>query len=416
MDLDLHLDAWREREDTLLRTPGSLPEGAVQLDLADGLELAEGLLVALALNPSLRLERARVGVAADAEQHAGTWLDPELALGALRIQENVPERWVIAPELTFTIPLGGTRHAAQEVARAEHAVARDRVAEVQWHLWRDVRLAWARWSALEEREAVITDLLAVLEDLAQRTQELAQVGELSTSEASLFSIEHHTRLQELRELGAHQARAETELRGLLGLRPQAQLRWVPVDLRVVANLEGSAPEESHPTVRRLLSEYQRAEQQLEAEIRGQWPDLTLGPAYEFDAGSDRLGLIAGLALPLWNRNVAGIARARAQREVARVGLLTGFETLRSAWSGADAELAVWVSARESLETELQPRVDEQVLAARRLVELGEGSSLVWLESLRALIDVRLRAIELDLAIAVGRIERAALAGPQRSER
>ena len=63
---------------------------AGELDLTDGIELDEGRVVALVLNPRLRLARRRVEEEVAGRANAGLWVDPQLSLSVLRITQSVP--------------------------------------------------------------------------------------------------------------------------------------------------------------------------------------------------------------------------------------------------------------------------------------------------------------------------------------
>ena len=51
------------------------------------------------------------------------------------------------------------------------------------------------------------------------------------------------------------------------------------------------------------------ELELDREIRRQYPELSLGPAYTREDGYNRIGVTGSLTLPFWNRNRVGIATA-----------------------------------------------------------------------------------------------------------
>ena len=54
--------------------------------------------------------------------------------------------------------------------------------------------------------------------------------------------------------------------------------------------------EQHPALIALHDEYAVSEATLLREIRKQYPDLTIGPAYESEQGDSRIGLVAGIEL------------------------------------------------------------------------------------------------------------------------
>ncbi|HUY04913.1 MAG TPA: TolC family protein, partial [Rhodocyclaceae bacterium] len=65
-----------------------------------------------------------------------------------------------------------------------------------------------------------------------------------------------------------------------------------------------------------LARYAASQSALQLEIARQYPDLRIGPGYQWDQGAEKWSLGIGLTLPLFNRNQGQIARAKAQRELA----------------------------------------------------------------------------------------------------
>lgn len=70
-------------------------------------------------------------------------------------------------------------------------------------------------------------------------------------------------------------------------------------------------------IRAALAEYAVAQATLQLEIAKQYPDIHLGTGYEYDQGDNKWKLLSlNLELPVFNRNQAPIAEARAKREEA----------------------------------------------------------------------------------------------------
>ena len=172
--------------------------------------------------------------------------------------------------------------------------------------------------------------------------------------------------------------------------------------------------ETSPTLIRLQSEYAVAELTLLREIRKQYPDIQLGPQLEREDGQSKIGIIGAIPIPILNSNKGGIATARAERELARAAFETGIERTEGRLATLRTRLAGTRASRAAIESNVVPLVDRQLGDARRLVELGEGGSLVLLESLtRAhqakldLIDARLdeRTTENEIRHLLGPLER-----------
>lgn len=418
LDLSAHRGAW------LARTPGDEPvrvfaeelaqsgEASV-FDLSDGLSLAEGEVVSLVFNPDLRLARLRAGITAATAEHAGLWDDPELGLDFLSLTGNASNPLLVTPGLLFTIPISGRLEA--EKARANAAVAAEltRVAEQEWQTRIEVRRAWLRWSAAKLKAEQTERLLASIDSLVGSIARLAEAGEIVRTEAALFTIERASQRQALLRFRGEAAEAEQKLRALLGLSPDAPLELAPTVVVGVDSdeLTRDAAAQRSLTLARLREEYEVAEQTLRREVREQYPDLTIGPLAEFDRGDTLLGFSLSLPVPILNANKQGIAEARAERELARAAFETAYERLVGSLAASRARLDTLREQREVIETDIAPLVDQQLADAQNLLQLGEGGSLVLLESLTRVGQTRMSLIDARLGESLALAQLAELVGP-----
>jgi cobalt-zinc-cadmium efflux system outer membrane protein len=418
LDLTTHRDGW------LARTPGDEPVRAFAerlaesgepsiFDLSDGLTLAEGEIVALVFNPDLRLARLRAGIAAATAEHAGLWDDPQFGLDFLSLTENASNPLVVAPGLSFTIPISGRLEAGKARADASLAAELTRVAEQEWQTRVEVRRAWLCWSAARLKAEQTERLLASIDSLVASTAKLAEAGEIMRTEAALFTIEQATRRQALLRFRGDAAEAEHGLRSLLGLAPEAPLELVPtivIDL-ATDNLTADAMVQQSLTLARLRDEYEVAEQTLRREVREQYPDLTIGPVAEFDRGDTLLGISLALPIPILNANKQGIAEAHAERDFARAAFETAYERLAGSLAATRVRLANICAQREIIETSIAPMVDRQLADAQNLLQIGEGGTLVLLESLSRVGQTQMGLIDARLDESLVLAELSFLVGP-----
>ncbi len=403
LDPSVHLESWsaRSAHDESLRAfietldPVQHPE---PFNLDDGLDLHEAERIALFYNPDLRLARLRAGVDAATAQHAGQWDDPELDLDAMRITDSVPDRWIVASSLSITIPISGRLSAERQRADDALRASLSAIAEHEWAIRTELRDAWVEHAATHLRIARTEQFLYSLGSLTESTDRLAAAGELPATQASLFAIERLNLTRALHRLRADAFNQEQQLRSLMGLSPDAPLTLNPSISPVVSVLipDTETLIAHHPTLVRLRDEYAVAESTLLREIRAQYPDLTIGPSYESDQGQSRIGIVAGIPLPILNSNKQGIAQARAQREFARAQYETTLERIAHELCVAIERVNQTRAQRTMFESQIAPLVDQQLIDARQLLQLGETEGLVLLESLtraqRAsleLIDTRL---------------------------
>ncbi|MCI0629166.1 MAG: TolC family protein [Phycisphaerales bacterium] len=420
LDLEAHRQAWSRRD------PGGADIAAFAAQLgndgasgefnpADGLSLAEAEVVALFFNPQLRTARQRARVTAASAEYAGLWDDPVLDFDVLRIVESVPDPWIVGGFLGFTIPLSGRLEAEKSLASAEHSAELARIAAREWQIITELRARWIEWSAARLRAELTAQISESIQRVISAVDKLEQVGELPRIQTRLFRIEAVTRASEARVLRGRAAELELSVKSLLGVVPEAPVELVPsVAVSLAAFPAGQRRillVESNPSLAVLQAEYESAEQTLRREIRKQYPDLGIGPAYENEDDQSRIGLIGSIPIPILNRNKQGIAVAEAEREAARAAVEAQYERLVHDLAQAEARFGYLSEARAQLEETLVPLVEEQARDAQRLLELGEFDVLVQLESLQRLLDAKLRLIEAREAEAGAASALAALLGP-----
>jgi outer membrane protein TolC len=418
LDASGHAGTWRERgpsdekvRDFARRLETTAPR-SVTFNPKDGLTLAEGEVVALVYNPDLRVARLKAGVAQATAEHAGRWDDPELSIDVLKVTQSVPNPWIVGSALSLTIPISGRLAVEKSKANAEHYSELARVAEEEWQTLRDLRKAWLSWSAdrlrLEQTERIVSSLDSVVETTAK----LAEAGELPRTESALFKIEQESRKADIARLRGRVNEGEQEIRSLMGISPGAPASLTPT-LSAADAKGGGNLTETNPTLIRLRSDYEVAELTLLREIRKQFPDLKLGPNFEDDQGQSKIGVIGAIPLPIFNSNKGGIAAARAEREVARAAYETELERTEGRLAATRARLDGNRSRRQSIDSNLVPLVDRQIDDARQLLEIGEGGSLVLLESLVRAHEAKLDLIEARFDESDAQNEIRHLLGPDR---
>ena len=402
LNLSTHDQKWRaqgpsgEKVQAFAKRLAKTPSGTPAFNPSNGVSLNEGKMIALVYNPDLRVARLKAGVAKAVADHAGLWDDPELSLDVLKITKGVPDPWIVGSSLVLTLPLSGRLSAEKNLAEASMYAELDRVAESEWRVSIDLQKAWIEWSSLRTELEQTQKIVETLISIVKSTTQLAEQGEIPKTEAGLFTIEQTSRRVEAERLEGEVKAKEQEIRSLLGISPGAPIRLVP--LLAVAGWQPSEDRlrYNNPTINRLRCEYEVSEHTLIREIRKQYPDLVIGPQAESDEGQSRIGFIAAIPLPILNANKGGIAKARAEREVAQAEFETEYERKVGKLAALRARLRAIQGQQSSIERDLIPLVDRQASDARNLVELGEGGSLVLLESLVRAHEAKLKIINIQL--------------------
>ena len=338
----------------------------------------------------MRLKRASSEKAARA---TGWWDDPEADVDLLRVVNPTDNPIAGGVSLSLTIPLSGVKGLERKTAEAYSAADAADIIVAERETTVAARSAAVRFLSAGETVRTLRafDSDPRIVSAWAAAKRLSAVGELSKTDAASARMRQHQRLHRLREVENEADAAEQTLRQLLGVAPDVKLTFARTDLRtsdsVVSNiLEKVTPLDyvRHPRVQAALSRLEGGEAALETEIRRQYPDLKIGPAYSREEGLDRLGIVAGVTLPLWNRNRKGIAEAEGTRDEAKQ------EAIRI-WREVVQEAA---AARRTLERlRNHPAMSAHDIGdADALFDAGEITPLDYLVVREALLDGELAEI------------------------
>jgi outer membrane protein TolC len=304
------------RTDTTNHVHVASPDDAARLALVGNREIN-----------ALRLKAARSHQVAQA---SGWWEDPSLDFDLMRILKPTDHPFLGGGALTFTIPLSGSLQREKRAADAYAAADRAKILAAEHALAAEARKTAVRLAALQDRTRILNafETDPRIMNAQKNVDALHDAGEISAPERATMRRAQHARRHHLMELARETAETEIALLRLTGLRPGTKLtlaftpeppRTAPpaVDVRALIR---------HPDVVAACAELKGAEAALDAEIRRQYPDLKLGPAYANEEGLDRLGFTAGLTVPLWNRNRKNIAEATGVRDETRLKAIDAWRT------------------------------------------------------------------------------------------
>ncbi|MGN0833225.1 MAG: CusA/CzcA family heavy metal efflux RND transporter [Kiritimatiellia bacterium] len=359
--------------------------------------------LALVANPEINALRLQARRSEAEAEDVGWWEDPELNVDFLRVLKADDYPNIFGASAAFTVPLSGVPGLEAKAAAAYAEADALAVRAAEQRLRTEVRLAAVRYEAarrrLELAQAYADD--AKVRQALDQVERLAEAGELAAGERATIRRRWH-------ECGHAriQAERETEERRLalnrqLGVMPSVALT-LPEDVwptnRTTATVALPIELADHLRVRAACARLAGEELSLQAEIRRQYPSLSVGPAYAREDGFDRIGFVAGLTLPLWNRNRLGIAKAETSRERARLEAM-------QVWRDLVAESAATAGRFRKL-AEHEPPEGHAQETADRLFALGELDPVSYLsvreeiltaktEELAWREDYQLAHIELD---------------------
>ena len=351
--------------------------------------------VAFYYHPSLEMARAQWESAHAAVRTAGELPNPTLSLapGYNTNPDAGVSPWFPSVNMDFLISTahkGDKRVAAAEAAEES---ARRNVVAAAWKVRRDLRQALNDWEAAQRKSA----LLDAQEETQWRVLELMDQrlasGTISQSDVAVTRIAVARAESQAAEARQQLPTARQHVAQALGLPvsalPEKGFSFAPpisipsLTATQLAEARRMALQ-SRSDVRAALARYASTEAALTEELAKQYPDLHLGPGYQWDQGADKWSLALTFELPVFNRNQGAIGEAVERRKEAAADFL---------------------SVQAGIIAEIDSAVAEQTAAADRLTRLARIQQELQrqLSSLKARLaagaadQLEVRTAELDLS-------------------
>ena len=387
----------------------------------DRWELGSLTLAALYFHPSLDVARAQWQVAQAGVLSAGARPNPTLSITPQYVANAVAgtPAWVAAGALDWPIETAGKRGRRIDGAEHHAAAARLSLDAAAAQVRADLRARLLDFAAARTRAELLAREQAADRAVAGLLEDRVEAGAASIAELAPARL---TALQSAADLAdADQQHRESRVRlaEALGLAARA-LDGIEIDFDLDAppgnadvpqdELRRAALQE-RPDLLAALADYEASESALRLEIARQYPDLRIGPGYEYDQGLNKWAVIGvTLELPVLDRNQGPIGEAEARR----VESAARFLALQATVLGdLDRALANRDSAREGLargEAILaaeRERMDfaQQAMEAGAIDRLGletARAGLLRAERIRVEAQVRLQQAQGDLEAALAR--------------
>ncbi|MDA1008097.1 MAG: TolC family protein [Planctomycetota bacterium] len=379
-----------------------------------GLTLAEGETVALLYNPALRIARLEAGVAKATAEHAGLWSDPVTGINFNDVSQVASPGSTLGGQIALTIPISGRLEAETDRANASLFAALATVQSSEWTTRIALRRAFAVWTNTRLRIDTVAQTVAVITQIAGIVHRMEQVGEMPRVEARLFQLEVAIAQAQSNQLTGQLFEREVEIKSILGLAPWAAIALAPAIMPSWESLDLATLRKEmtarSPLIEALRAEYAVAEASLNVEIRKQYPDIEVGPAYNTD-GTNDFTVGVTLPLPLWNRNRQGVATAKAERELMRVRFDATIELQLADLESASAVCQRTAKQRTALERDIAPLAAQQSEEVQNIARLGEVNTLLLLESLKRTQEAQLSLIDAREAEWIAMIHLEGLIGP-----
>jgi cobalt-zinc-cadmium efflux system outer membrane protein len=342
-------------------------------------------LVALYYHPSLDVARAQWAVAKGQERTAAERPNPTVdvmpGFNSTTGYGAPISPWLVTAVLNLPVETAGKRGYRMAQAQYLSEAARLQIAQTAWLLRHQVREAMLDLYAADETEVLLREGLRLREDNVRLLEQMHKLGAIAANELGQARIlRDQIRLASL-DAGKQRVQARMRLAAALGVPAQAlaSTRFSFESFQVLRDEVPPVEARRQALLHRedllaALAEYQASQSALQLEIARQYPDLQLGPGYEFDQSENKWMVGLSLTLPVFNRNQGAIATAEAHREEAAAR----FRSLQTEIIGTiEQAVASYRASRtkmatvEALAAEFRATVDR----TQKMYEAGEVPAL-----------------------------------------
>ncbi|MFM9972552.1 MAG: TolC family protein [Burkholderiales bacterium] len=341
-------------------------------------------------NPELAAARQQRPLADAGLTIARSYPNPDIDLNAGPWRSRIGGAGGNATGIGITQPIDLPSVRAPRIGAAQAGIASAQafVDTVRLTVGYQARQAYIDVLRRQEDERIVRENVELLSQIRDRVLKRVEVGEAPRFE--LVRAESEALVAE-NTLAASRLKLEEARATLRRLTANA----LPVNFELSASLPvvGDAPPLAalqsevvltHPTMRGLLAEEERARQRLEQEraLGAPQPSVRLSETRDPEMRSATLGLM--LSIPLWNRREGQIAQARAAIDLATAQVEQQRAQLLRELDSAYARLAIARRQIQTFEAGLLRSAEAALQAAEAAYRFGERSFLEVLDAQRTL--------------------------------
>jgi cobalt-zinc-cadmium efflux system outer membrane protein len=278
-------------------------------------------LVAFFYHPSLDVARAQWAVAQAGKITAGERPNPTLNITpGYNTTTLTPSPWIPLGFLDVPIETAGKRRYRIAQAGRLSEAARLNIASVAWQVRSGVKKSLVELNAARETEALLREQQALQAENLRLLEGQHEAGAVSAFEVAQAGIASDSTRLALRDAERQSAEARVQLAGAIGV-PASALEGTQFSVEGLDRLPDEAAVAdarrqallNRSDILSMLAEYAASQSALQLEIARQYPDLHLGPGYQYDQGDNKWSLGITVTLPVLNQNKGLIAEARAKR-------------------------------------------------------------------------------------------------------
>ena len=282
-------------------------------------------LAAFYFNSQMEIARAQVSGAEAGVITAGARPNPTLSL-----TPGVPSPYLFGLDFAIPIQTAGKRGYQILQARNLGEAAQYNLANTAWKVRSELRTALLNYLVAVRTLDQLRSQERIQSERASLLEKRLTVGEISRPEVDLARIDlANTRLAVLNDQ-SQISQTRAALAGAIGVPIAAlsgvEFSWPDFDKPPAPDSLTAQEVQRNAVVNRLdvrqaLATYAAAEANLQLEIARQYPDIQIGPGYQYEESNSFFTLGLSVTLPIFNRNQGPIAEAEARRKEAAANFL-----------------------------------------------------------------------------------------------
>jgi outer membrane protein TolC len=194
------------------------------------------------------------------------------------------------------------------------------VVTTAWDVRRQLTGALLDYSVARNRESLLKRQLDLQQEIVQLQNGELAAGAVAASDVTVARIQLAKMRLDLQATRAQAADSRSQIAQALGVPLRTldgaslMFEFDAADAPALTSEEARRGAlQSRSDVMGALAEYEATQAALRLEIAKQYPDIHLGPGYQFDQGQNDWLIGLAVELPVFNRNEGPIAEAAARR-------------------------------------------------------------------------------------------------------
>lgn len=340
-------------------------------------------LAAFYFNPDLDVDRANAAEADAAIKTAAMKPNPSIG-GGPGYESGGQGPFTMA--FNFSLPIETAGKRGYRIANATHLslASRIQLAQTGWSVRSRVRSALVDYLFAGHAAGLLRKEMALRGKYVVLTERRFRAGEIPLPDVTTAQIELTALRQALSTAEGQVQTTHAALAAAIGIPESgltgktlvlSEVNQPPTPASLPPRNMREAAVRNRLDVQHALEQYRAAQSALQLQVALQYPDINLGPGYNYEEGANFIALSLSTVLPLRNRNEGPISEAEALRKVAGAQLLA---TQSTVIADTDKALRQYTAAYATLKEadRAVAQLEKQQEAAMRMLQSGEADQLV----------------------------------------